>query len=205
MMFVPALLMGLLGSAHCAVMCGGVASTMCGRPKQTLAFNAGRIGTYTLLGAVAGAFGALVPSFAIVLRPIAALVLLGVGLHLAGITNLFMKVEKIGLPIWKRLAPLTKRSLPSAALGAIWGFVPCGLVYAALTLAALTENAAIGALTMLAFGLGTMPAMTVVARIARHLARFRRTAGVLVLILGVHQTTLAFASADLTVVGAHCH
>lgn len=202
-MIFPALLMGLLGSAHCAVMCGGVVTAACRRPKASLGFNLGRIATYSLLGAAAGAFGAMSTTFAVALRPIAAISLLALGLHLAGITNLFTKVEKLGVPLWKRLAPLTRRPLHIVLLGAIWGFVPCGLVYTAITLAASSTSALGGALTMLAFGLGTLPVMTAIATLARWVMRFRRTAGVIVLVLGVHQTSLAFAAVDLSVTGNH--
>lgn len=202
----PALVMGLLGSAHCAVMCGPVAASLCTRPKASLAFNAGRILTYVALGVVAGAFGAMVPFFAVALRPIAAIALVALGLHLAGVSSIFTKVERIGLPLWKRLAPLTKKPLHTTLLGAIWGFVPCGLVYTALTVAATSGSALAGALTMLAFGIGTLPAMAAAMTVARRVLRFRKIAGVLVLTLGIHQTVLAFASFDPSLTGhAACH
>jgi uncharacterized protein len=213
-MILPALLMGVLGSAHCAVMCGGVAAAACGRPKASITFNLGRVATYALLGAIAGAFGAMSTIFAVALRPLAAIALLGLGLHLAGITNVFTTVEKLGLPLWRKLAPLTQRPLHATVLGAVWGFVPCGLVYAALAVAASTGSAVTGALAMLAFGAGTLPVMTLIGAVAgslvmRFLARplVRRTAGLFVLVLGVHQTTLAFAAVDLDVTGqSHvCH
>lgn len=196
---LSALAMGALGSVHCAVMCGPIAGAVCTRPKASLGFNAGRIATYAGLGAVAGAFGAMAPIFAVALRPLAAIALVLLGLHLAGVTSLFTKLERIGVPLWKRLAPLTKKPLHIALLGAIWGFVPCGLVYAALTLAASSGSALSGALTMLAFGLGTLPVMAAAASItsvARRVLHFRRVAGVLVLTLGIHQTVIAFASFD---------
>ena len=206
---VPALLMGLLGAGHCALMCGGVAAAACGRPKASFAFNAGRIATYTALGAVAGAASAMAPLFAIALRPIAAILLVALGLHLAGISSLFTNVERIGMPLWRRLARLTRRPLHTGVLGAIWGFVPCGLVYAALAVAAASGSASGGALTMLAFGLGTLPIMTLVGALAGSVvARLvtrpwaRRTAGLFVLALGLHQTWLAFSAVDLSTTGA---
>lgn len=211
-MIVPAFLMGLAGSGHCAVMCGGVAAAACGRPKASLGFNLGRIATYTALGAVAGGIAAMSTFFAVALRPLAAIALVGLGLHLAGITNVFSKVEKIGAPVWKRIAPLTKKPLHTAILGALWGFVPCGLVYAALAVAASSGSAILGALSMLAFGVGTLPVMGTIAALAgsvatRFLARplVRRTAGLFVLLLGIHQTSLAFAGIDLSVTGQGAH
>jgi uncharacterized protein len=206
-LLVPALIMGMLGSAHCAVMCGPVAGVVCTRPKASLAFNAGRLVTYAALGAVAGAFGAMAPFFAVALRPIAAVVLVLLGLHLAGVSTLFTKVERIGLPLWKRIAPLTQRPLHVSLLGALWGFVPCGLVYAALAVAATSGGAISGALVLLAFGVGTLPVMLAVAKGAHTLLRVRRLAGVLVLTLGLHQTVLAFAAFDPSMTGhaAPCH
>lgn len=206
MFVLPALIMGALGSVHCAVMCGPVAGAMCTKPKATAAFNAGRIVTYASLGAVAGAVGAMAPIFAIALRPIAAIALVLLGLHLAGISPMFTRIEAIGAPIWKRIAPLTKRPLPTALLGALWGFVPCGLVYAALAIAASSGGALSGALVMLAFGAGTLPVMAMVATVARRIVPFRRFAGFVVLAFGIHQTTLAFATFDPSLGGTpHCH
>lgn len=205
----PAFVMGVLGGAHCAVMCGPVVSAACRRPRASLGFNVGRVVTYGALGAVAGAFGALVPFFAVALRPLAAIALVGLGLHLAGISSLFTNVEKIGRPIWRRLAPVASRPLPAATLGAIWGFVPCGLVYAALAIAGSTGGAAEGAVTMLAFGAGTLPVMTLLGTLAGSVARVlarpvvRRTAGALVLVLGAHQTLLAVRAADFGALGGH--
>lgn len=211
-LLVPAFLMGLAGSGHCAVMCGGVAAAACGRPKASLTFNLGRIATYAALGAVAGGIAAMSTFFAVALRPLAAIALVGLGLHLAGITNVFSKVEKLGTPVWKRIAPLTKKPLHSTILGALWGFVPCGLVYAALAVAATTGSALYGAVSMLAFGLGTLPVMGTIAALAGSVAtRFvarplvRRTAGLFVLVLGIHQTSLAFAGIDLSVTGQGAH
>jgi len=206
-LMIPALIMGVLGSAHCALMCGPVASAVCTKPKPTLAFNAGRILTYASLGAVAGAFGAMVPFFAVALRPIAAIALVLLGLHLAGVSTLFTKLEKLGLPLWRRIAPLTKRPLPTSLLGAVWGFVPCGLVYSALAIAATSGSAVSGALVLLAFGAGTLPVMVTVASLARFAERVRRPAGVLVLTLGLHQAVLAFAAFDASLTGrpVACH
>lgn len=204
---VPALIMGVLGSVHCAVMCGPVAGAACTRPRATFAFNAGRIVTYAALGSVAGAFGAMVPFFSVALRPIAAIALVLLGLHLAGVSTLFTKLEKVGVPLWKRLAPLTSKPLHASLLGALWGFVPCGLVYAALAIAATSVGALSGALVMLAFGVGTLPVMAAVATVARRVVRFRRAAGVLVLTLGAHQTVLALDIFDPSLVARApaCH
>jgi sulfite exporter TauE/SafE len=193
--------MGLLGGAHCAVMCGPVASVACRRPAPSLAFNLGRVATYGAFGLLAGS---LSPFIGFALRPIAAIALVGLGLHLAGVSRVFTVVEKIGGPLWHRLQPLARKPLHPALLGAVWGFVPCGLVYSALALAATSGSTLAGALTMLAFGAGTLPIMTAMGMLAAPFGRFfgrvfvRRLAGVLVVLIGLHQARLAFAAADLS-------
>jgi sulfite exporter TauE/SafE len=221
---VPALAMGVAGGAHCITMCGGVASSVCGtgrdpslrgRAAYSLAWNAGRVATYAALGAIAGAIGAvpltLVPleMARLALRAVAAVLLLGLGLHLAGVTSLFTRVEALGVPLWARVAPLARRLLPvrssahAALLGAAWGFVPCGLVYAALSLALGAGSLAQGALTMLAFGLGTLPVMavltTILADLARRLATGwgRRVAGAFIVVLAAHQAWAVASAVDL--------
>lgn len=216
---LPALVMGLVGSTHCAVMCGGVAAATCRKPKASLGWNAGRVATYTLLGALAGAATGLVPFFAVALRPLAAIALVALGLHLMGVSSVFRRLEAIGAPVWRRVEPLTRRPLHAALLGAAWGFVPCGLLYTALAVAAATGSAEGGALTMAAFGLGTLPVMATIGALSASMVRAihargrasalraaRAVAGVLVLALGIHQTTLAFAAVDLRLGGAQtCH
>lgn len=189
------LLAGLLGSGHCFGMCGGIAGSFAlagdrgARPPRLvtlLATNAGRIATYAALGAVAGAAGAaavavLPPSTArLIARGVAALCFVALALYLAGIPTLVAPIERLGGRLWKRVAPAASRLLATrslggrATLGAVWGLLPCGLVYTSLVVAATAGSPAGGALGMLAFGLGTLPALlaaglasTAVARLAR--------------------------------------
>jgi sulfite exporter TauE/SafE len=90
------------------------------------------------------------------------LILLGIGL--AGFRPL-RGAERLGLSIWRRLRPLSRRlmrfpaPLRPLALGALWGFLPCGLVYGASAVALMTSSAREGALFVTAFGLGTVPAV----------------------------------------------
>ncbi|AKV00524.1 Heavy-metal-associated domain protein [Labilithrix luteola] len=221
-MIASAFTMGLLGSTHCVAMCGGVVSVLssatprspqgagagtarpdASKPAYWLAYNAGRMASYTALGAVVGALGSL--SSAILpldvvrfgLRSLAAVAMLAVGLHLAGLPSLVKVLESAGAPLWKKLAPLSRRFLPlrsplhALALGALWGFMPCGLLYGALALAASAESPTTGAATMFAFAAGTLPVMLTMSaladRVARTLARgwVRKTAGVVVLGFGV--------------------
>lgn len=179
---VAALIAGLLGGAHCALMCGGIAGALglssaaaaarAGRPLlYPLLYNAGRVASYTLAGAIAGGFSGAAMSVAglPLLRPVfaalaAALVIL-VGLRLVAGARHFAWLDGLGLAVWRRIAPLTRPLFPirtparAFAAGTIWGWLPCGMAYAMLTTAWLTADALDGALLMLLFGLGTLPAL----------------------------------------------
>lgn len=189
------LLAGLLGSGHCFGMCGGIAGSfaLAGRGGSArppiaglLVVNLGRIATYAALGTVAGAAGAaavtvLPPGVAPWLaRGVAAFCFVALALYLAGMPALVAPIERLGGRLWKRVAPafsnlLTRRSLAGrAALGALWGLLPCGLVYTALVVAATAGSPAGGALGMLAFGAGTLPALIAAGLASTAIARFAR-------------------------------
>lgn len=214
---VSAFVMGLLGGAHCVAMCGGVVGVLCSaaprcaaaKTKQArywLAYNAGRIASYSLLGLVFGSLGTLLAGtaafegFRHALRAIAALCMLFVGLHLMGLPSIMTRLESAGAPLWRRLSPVAKRFLPlrspwhAAVVGGVWGFMPCGLLYGALVLAASAETPAMGAMTMAAFGVGTLPVMIAMSAVASSVARaltrngVRRAAGCVVLGFGLFST-----------------
>ena len=216
-LLLSALLMGLLGSTHCVVMCGGVVAMTCsalplarrGRPlaqlPYVLSYNAGRIASYALAGAAAGAVGATLASFGAVervqlaLRVAAGLMMICVGVYVAGLTRALRWIERAGEPLWRRIAPVARRLVPvrspaaALMLGALWGWLPCGLVYAALAGAVTSGSALGGAATMAAFGLGTLPtlvamgsASAVIARAARR-TWVRRAAGVAIVAFGAFQ------------------
>jgi hypothetical protein len=136
---------------------------------------------------------------AIALRLGAGVLLALLGLHLAGLLPHYASVERLGAPLWRRIGPVAQRLLPARSvpaalgLGALWGFLPCGLVMTALGLATTSGTAAEGAATMLAFGLGTVPALVAVGALSAELGAWakrlwvRRAAGALVLALGVFQ------------------
>lgn len=170
-----AFLMALLGGAHCAGMCGGfVTALQVARPPQlradafASAYHVGRVGGYTTAGLVAGAIGgslfvANILPLQIALLVLAAIVLAGIGGSLLGSAAWLRQLEPMGRSVWKALQPvagrvLPPRSLPAAALaGFVWGWIPCGMVYAALPLALVSGSPLRGAAVMLAFGLGTVP------------------------------------------------
>jgi sulfite exporter TauE/SafE len=171
-----AVLTGFLGGIHCAGMCGGIVAAVAGQSAGNvrpglihLAYNAGRIASYALAGAAAGAVGSLgllleewLP-VQIFLYVAANLLLIALGLYLAGIRSPITRFEHLGAGLWRRIQPLTRRFLPvdsvpkALALGMLWGWLPCGLVYTVLFTALLSGSALNGAILMLAFGLGTLP------------------------------------------------
>ncbi len=218
---VSAFVMGLFGGAHCVAMCGGVVGVLCSaaprcpsaqKPSRLsqvpywLAYNGGRIASYTLLGALFGALGTLstgvfpLDGVRFALRAVAALCMLAVGLHLAGLPSVIRGVEALGAPLWRKVSPLTKRFLPlrtpwhALVLGGLWGLMPCGLLYGALALAASAESPAAGATAMAAFGVATLPVMLTMGAVAQSVTRWlarvwvRRAAGAVVLAFGLWST-----------------
>ena len=193
---------GLLGSGHCFGMCGGIVGAFSiggaagpaagGESRSRLAglvsYNAGRILTYTALGALAGGLGAamaglLPPELARrAARLSAALFLIGLGLYLAGRPQILRPIERLGARLWRRIEPLSRRLLRArgpghaVALGLVWGFLPCGLVYSMLAMAGLAGGPADGALVMLAFGAGTLPSLFAAGLAAASLRRLARSA-----------------------------
>lgn len=176
-MMLTAFAAGLLGGAHCAAMCGGIVGMTCqprraGEPPQRwflLAYHTGRIASYALAGALAGALGqggmalrggALAQHLLMFLMGATLIV---VALNVAGVKPVAQGMEAAGSFLWQRLQPAARYFLPVASpwqalgLGAVWGWLPCGMVYAMLLTALASGNAAEGALILAAFGLGTLP------------------------------------------------
>jgi uncharacterized protein len=169
---LAALVAGLVGSVHCFGMCGGIAGALGmaspGRPSFAAAYSAGRIASYSLAGAIAGAIGAGLAGVAGVgpsLRLLMGIMLVLLGVQIALGWKLLAPLETAGASLWRRLAPAARRLVPprhpgqALALGAVWGWIPCGLVYGMLAAAMGSGSAAGGAVFMAVFGLGTAPAM----------------------------------------------
>lgn len=216
-----ALIMGLLGGPHCAAMCGGITATLtfgldervrASVPRQLpylLAYNLGRIASYTAAGAAAGALGAAVALGApqglgpALLRGLAGAVMMAIGLYIGGWWPGFSRVERIGVPLWRRLEPLGRHLLPvrslggALGLGAVWGWLPCGMVYMVLVQALTAGSALAGGTLLLAFGLGTLPNLLAMGVFAAALGRWlghpgvRRTAGGLLVVMGLLALGLA--------------
>ena len=194
-LLVSALILGLLGGGHCLGMCGGLmgALTLAIPPEQRaqrfqllLAYNLGRILSYATAGLLLGMAGwALANSpAAMLLRVIAALLLIAMGLYLAGWWSGLTRIEALGRGLWRYIQPLTRRfmpvtSLPRAlVLGSLWGWLPCGLVYSTLLWAASQGDALSSAALMLAFGLGTLPVLLATGMAAERLTGVLRKQGV---------------------------
>jgi uncharacterized protein len=181
--WVTALLAGLVGSSHCAAMCGGIATALgsvpAGRTRRwpLLIYHAGRLTSYGIAGAIAGAVGAAAGfAFATsrwseILRLATAAMVVVIGLDIAmsggGRARWLRLPERLGARLWRHIAPLAHEPRPrvrgyaarALVLGLLWGWLPCGLVYSVLLVAAVAGGALSGAVTMAAFGLGTVPAM----------------------------------------------
>lgn len=199
---------GLLGSAHCLGMCAGIsglyaagASVAALRTQLPLAiaYNAGRILSYAFLGVVVALIGktavGAIPGLAAPIRFASGVLIVVVGLQVAFNLRLLTPVEKVGALLWNRLAPRATGLIPATSvskavgLGLLWGWLPCGLVYSILLIAATTAEATSGGLVMIAFGLGTLPAMILTglsaAKVAAFASRNRVASGMLIVVLGV--------------------
>ena len=246
---------GFLGSVHCLGMCGGISGTVAlaatpspVRPRNAaamicpsqampparpavvasvnvLAFNAGRICSYALAGAIAGGAGSamgqawlvgeLYPGrFALFL--FANLMIVLSGLYVMGWPQLLAPMERAGGNLWRRLSPMTKKLLPidtpaqAATFGMLWGWIPCGLVYAMLLSATSAGSVSAGALVMFAFGLGTLPAMMSAGLLAGQLKRWTRdsrvrsAAGAGIVAMGMFGFWRAGSLESLQAFGAFC-
>lgn len=210
--YSSAFLIGLLGSTHCLGMCGGISASLSMalpvgrgfRVRQTLmllAFNGGRIGSYTLIATLVAVLSTSAAAqwneLAPVLRTLAGILLILMGLSMAQWWQGIRHIERIGAPVWARLSPLTRRFLPvrngwqAVALGGLWGWLPCGLVYSTLGWAALQPSVGSAAATMAFFGLGTLPSMLATGYAATWVRRLqgqkriRQLTGILLIAFGL--------------------
>jgi sulfite exporter TauE/SafE len=211
---LPVFVVGLLGSVHCAGMCGGIVGALsvaspAGRPVpvavrvmpparpalvNVLAYNAGRIVSYMLAGALAGGIGqgagalARLPALQAGGYWMANLMLALLGLYLMDAWRGLARLEQGGQLLWRHVQPLLRRVRPAngasvtpgrmLAAGALWGWLPCGMVYSVLVTAMLSGSAAGGALAMLAFGLGTLPMLLGLGLLGARLRAGLRVRGV---------------------------
>ncbi|EAS64608.1 sulfite exporter TauE/SafE family protein [Photobacterium angustum] len=217
--FYAAFLIGLMGAGHCIGMCGGVAAAITiGMPENTknskrwiylLNYNLGRLVAYTVAGAVIGAMLASVATIngsnspLIFMRFLAAIMMIILALYIGQWWFGLNKLERIGQVAWRYISPLATSFLPlkspikALPFGFLWGWLPCGLVYSTLTWASVSGSALNGAIVMLAFGLGTLPAMLAVGGFATQLKiwlknlYFRRISALLLMAYGIQTGYIA--------------
>jgi len=210
-----AFLLGLFSTLHCVGMCGGIIGALSlslpaeirnNRPKLftfVLSYNIGRILSYSIAGLIAGAIGSGVLQSAgfdqahTTLRNIGVFMMVAIGLYLTGWLPQLASIEKIGIPVWKHLEPISRKLLPVASIpkaltyGLIWGWLPCGMVYFVLIWALTTGDAIHGASIMLAFGAGTLPTLIAAGFMTSWITRFahstraRQIAGLLIVIAAI--------------------
>lgn len=212
--WIGAFVVGLIGSGHCMGMCGGIASLLSignTKPSPVIPFlyNLGRLLSYAVIGGVIGgaisSIGQLSDFNALLgwLRLFAAVFMIILGLYIGKWWFGLLFFERIGQKLWRYISPIGKSFLPlkhpSHALpfGFIWGWLPCGLVYSMLTWAAVSGSWYNGAGIMLAFGLGTLPAMLTVGMGANFFKKlqqvdlFRQLGAILILIYGFYTGYMA--------------
>jgi len=209
--YITAFLLGLFSTVHCIAMCGSVIGALTlSLPIETresqrkmlpyiFNYNMGRLLSYGVAGLIVGFLSSPLATFNghLILRYLAVIVMICMGLYLAGWFPKFAYMERLGAPIWKWLQPIGQKFLPvrklsqAFFLGIVWGWLPCGLVYAALAVAATVGEPVKASMVMLAFGAGTLPAVMGAGMFAGMLAslanakHLRKVAGVLIIIMAL--------------------
>jgi sulfite exporter TauE/SafE len=224
--YSAAFAIGLLGGVHCIGMCGGIVNALSFAVHDDrrdarhigpilLSYNLGRIFSYSVAGALVGVAGGWLHGTGGLagpaLRIVAGLMLIAMGLYLAGWWRGLSRLEQLGGHLWRRVQPLGHRFMPvtrpsqAVVIGSLWGWLPCGLVYSTLTWSATAASALQSALLMLCFGLGTLPAMLLTGALAHRLKSWtqrgavRNAAALLVIAFGVWTIGAALCH------GGHAH
>jgi len=209
-----AFLAGLLGSGHCFGMCGGIAAGLGAMSKgrallPAVQFNLARLVSYAVLGLAAATVlsgvSGLLP-IARWLRILTAVMILLIGLKFLFNFGGIAFIERGGAGLWRKIMPLAMKAgarrdaSGRLLLGFCWGFIPCGLVYSILMTAAATANPVGGAVTMLAFGAGTLPSMLGLTAAAPVLSSFledrtvRRVIGFALVVLAIWTIVMIWVS-----------
>lgn len=201
-----AFIAGLAGSAHCATMCGSISATLGMGAKApvsyVLAYNLSRVASYCSIAFILSLLIVetvpVVSNLAFILRAIAGVMMILMGLFLLGRSSGLAPLERLGGVLWRYISPLASRVMPvnslpkAAALGALWGWLPCGLVYSMLAISIAQVDVVSSVTTMLAFGLGTVPAMYVIGLLGATFSgwvtqkRIRYFLAYCVIVLGVY-------------------
>jgi hypothetical protein len=211
--FGTAILVGLLSSSHCLGMCGGIVGALnmgigadlSQRPKSLfafhLAYNGGRVCSYLLVGLLAGTLGGGLVRLGVnpaAGKLVAAALMIALGLYLANWWRGLSLLERLGSRLWQAIRPFGEKLLPVCSLpralllGMLWGWLPCGLVYTVVAWSLTTGSPTEGAVLMLGFGIGTLPAMLLAGNAIHYLRHWirspliRTSAGVTIIVFGVY-------------------
>ena len=206
-------MIGLLGSTHCIGMCGGIVGALTMGVSDSsrrswlkllpylASYNLGRLFSYTLAGLLVGLLtGAVGDFFQMGHFPVGGIIgglfMVALGIYIAGWFQTMAPLERLGGHFWHKIEPVGRRFMPvksplqALALGVVWGWLPCGLVYSTLAWAATSADALQSAYLMLAFGVGTLPMLIVMGGFAEKLSHFTRSkitryaAGILLIAFG---------------------
>ncbi len=206
--------MGLMGAGHCLGMCGGIVGGLSAggqkvRPLWLGCYHLGRVSSYTLMGFLAAGAVSLAPTSGWpVARTLAGVVMIFMGLYVANLGRTILLLERVGQHVWRWIQPMAGKWLPiqnargAWVVGLFWGWLPCGLVYAALAYASGLGQPVTGGLAMLAFGLGTLPALLMASFAIRSLGK-RLNRPWLKGALGL--SYMAFGAWTIWVAWAHSH
>jgi sulfite exporter TauE/SafE len=213
---------GIAGSAHCFAMCGSLAGAFGMRARaggvstfgNALPYHVGRLSGYATAGAICGLLGATLQAVIDLarigtwLRIASGVLLLLIALRMLSPWNPLRWLETLGAKFWRLLQPLTQKASAlsgpahAVALGFLWGWLPCGLVYSMLLFAALSGDALRGGAILLAFGIGTLPSMLTSTVLASHVQRLLRNrwprlaSGILLLALGAWMIWISLPAAE---------
>jgi len=215
-LLLTALILGVASSVHCLAMCGGITAALANAAPRAVraspwrlglhltAIHGGRIASYAMAGAFAGLLGAGAvaaisqPDALVALRYLAAGFLVAIGFTIAGWLPLTDRVGTLAMPLWLKLQPVVRRLAPagpgSVLYGLVWGWLPCGMVYTTLFYAVIAGTPWGGAVVMLAFGLGTVPALVALGLAAGRVQLAPRHAFWLRQLLGGATVALALVS-----------
>jgi sulfite exporter TauE/SafE len=205
---------GLLGGAHCMGMCGGIMGALTMGVADTnyqkrmyfiVLYNVGRISSYLLIAWIFYLFIDRIQIYFSIqfMRFIAGCLLIAMGLYLANWWRGLVYLEKAGAYLWRYVQPFSRSLLPVKSpyqalfLGAVWGWLPCGLIYSALAYAVAADSALQAVITMLAFALGTLPAVMASGLLAERLVTLvkntsiRQGMAVLIIVFGVWTLVIA--------------
>lgn len=210
--YSAAFLIGLMGGAHCVGMCGGIMGALAFAvpPEKRvkfhlvpliLSYNIGRIISYSLAGALVGGLSWLATDsfqqLGTLLRYIAGIMLILMGLYLSGWWPLLRYLEQAGSKLWQLLQPALKHLMPvktpfhALLIGTLWGWIPCGLIYSTLIWAATAADWRESAIIMFSFGLGTLPAVLATGLLMERIKQltqskgFKRSAGGVIILFGL--------------------